>query len=268
MKNKPLVSVIVPVYNKVSTIFQSIESIFDQSYGNFEIVVVDDCSTDDSRKMIDGIKEPRLKKIYLVKNSGVAKAYEAGFKKAKGKYIFIQDSDDMSLPDRIEKCIENIGDADMLYHGIYLVSRHPSVAVAVRRYHPPKPYEYDRIFKEQYIPGVFMGKTSFFKKVKIPKEAYGAWDWMHHILLHQMGAKYKVLNEGLYEYYRFINSSLSHANEMSGKRQESIKWIQEYLKQNKLIPKNHKFGHGFSGKPLDKPNVKIDKYSMEDKNDR
>ena len=244
---KPLVSVICPVYNKQMTVNQSMQSIFDQSISEWELIMVDDASTDASTQLISSINEKRLRRIYLPKNGGVVNAYREGIKRAKGKYIMFHDSDDLSLPDRAEKCLANIGDADVLYHGVYVLARHPSIPLLAKRYKPAQPWKPERIYKEQYIPGIIFAKRDVLLKVKFPEEAEHAWDWMHHILLHQMGAKYKSLDIGLYEYYRYPDTSLSYKNEQEGTRQESIKWIQKYLKKNKIVKPSHKFGKGFLG---------------------
>jgi glycosyltransferase involved in cell wall biosynthesis len=248
---EPLVSIIAPAYNKQGTINQSLQSIFDQSYSNWELIVIDDCSTDATKNMLGIIGEPRMKKIYLVKNQGVVNAYREGIKRAKGKYIMFHDTDDMSLPDRIEKCVAGIGDADVLYHSMYVMARHPDpqIPIMARAYRPAQKWETERIYKEQYIPGIIFAKAEILKKVikNFPKEAEQAWDWMHHILLHQAGAKYTNIKEGLYEYYRFPTTSLSNKNEMDGTRQKSMKWIQQWLLKNKIVKKNHVFGKGFKG---------------------
>lgn len=246
---EPLVSIVVPTYQKQNTVNQSLQSLFDQSWSNWEIIVVDDASTDSTKNMLGIITEKRLKKVYLTENQGVVNAYREGIRRAKGKYIILHDSDDMSLPDRIEKCVKGIGEADVIYHSMYVMAHHPDpqIPIMARVYRPAQYWEPDRIYTEQYIPGVFMAKAELLKKIQIPEEATGAWDWMNHIMLHQMGAKYVNIQDGLYEYYRYQNSSLSHANEMSGKRQESVKWIQQWLKKNKIVKRNHVFGKGFKG---------------------
>jgi len=267
--SKPLVSIVCPCYNKAQTLGQSIQSIIDQSFTNWELILVDDCSTDNTQELLNTIhlqdidesnirKDRRIKKVYLPMNMGVVAAYRQGIMKARGKYIMFHDSDDMSLPDRIDKCLANIGDADVLYHGLYLIAKHAINPTTARRYKTVQEWTPDRIYTEQYIPGIIFAKASLLKKVVFPKEAKNAWDWMHHILLHQMGAKYVALNEGLYEYFRFPGNSLSYSNEVSGARQKSIKWIQQYLIKNKIVKKNHKFGKGFMayiGDKKEQPNI-------------
>ena len=245
---KPRISFVVPVYNKANTLVQSIQSIRDQTISDWEIVAVSDASTDQSEQILSMLKEPRLKKVFLPSNVGVVKAYQEGVKRAKGKYVIFHDPDDLSLPDRAEKCLAAIGDADVLYHGLYVFSKNPSLPIMSRRYMPAEKWDKDRIFTEQYIPGVICAKRKTLLEVRIPEDAWGMWDWMFHILLHQAGAKYQHLDNGLYEYIRFVNNSLSHGNDLSGKRLASIKWIQNYLVKNKLVKPGHKFGKGFTEK--------------------
>jgi len=247
---KPLVSVVVPCFNKEGTISQSIQSIFDQSISEWELIVVDDASTDHSRELVSMLTEKRLKRVYLPTNGGVVNAYRTGIERAEGKYVMFHDSDDISAPDRAEKCLKAIGDADVLYHGIYVLASHPDPRVRIisRQYRPPKPWTPNRIYTEQYINGAIFAKRETLLKIKFPKEASGMWDWFHHILLHRMGAKYTALDIGLYDYYRYPSISLSYKNEVSGKRQESIRWIQNYLIKEGLVKKGHKFGKGFRKK--------------------
>ena len=92
----PLVSIVMPAYNSEKTIIKSIKSILDQSYHNWELLVVDDGSTDKTEKIVlDYIKKD--KRIKLIKNSGkgVSSARNAGIDKSEGEYICFLDSDDL-----------------------------------------------------------------------------------------------------------------------------------------------------------------------------
>ncbi len=102
---EPLVSVVMPVYNCEKYISEAIESILNQTYKNLELIVVDDGSTDGSREIIDkiAIKDNRLKIFSHKKNKGISKALNKAISNSKGKYIARLDSDDVSLPQRLEK---------------------------------------------------------------------------------------------------------------------------------------------------------------------
>ena len=101
-----LVSVVMPVYNSSAYLPDAIESILGQSYPNFEFIIVNDGSTDHSEEIIKSYHDSRIKYIRLEQNHGNACARNLGLENASGKYVMIQDSDDMSLPDRMKIQVE------------------------------------------------------------------------------------------------------------------------------------------------------------------
>lgn len=105
MQNDPLVSVITPAYNAEKFIAETIESILNQTFKDFEYIILNDKSTDNTLKIIQEYakKDSRIIVIDNEKNLGIAGNRNEGIKKAKGKYIVWQDADDISLPMRIEK---------------------------------------------------------------------------------------------------------------------------------------------------------------------
>ena len=106
MNKKPLVSVIMPVYNGSIFMAKAIESILHQTYAHIEFLIVDDGSTDDTAKILKRYKKASPKKIRLFrmkKNSGAFAATNFAFSHAKGTYIALMDSDDISHRRRIEK---------------------------------------------------------------------------------------------------------------------------------------------------------------------
>jgi glycosyltransferase involved in cell wall biosynthesis len=102
---RPLVSIILPVYNAEKYIAESIHSLLQQTYSNIEIIVLNDGSKDNSEKVIAGLNDGRIK-YYSHANIGMAATLNKGLKLASGDYIARQDADDVSLPDRIKKQID------------------------------------------------------------------------------------------------------------------------------------------------------------------
>ena len=102
------ISVIIPTYNRGKSIIRSINSILVQTYHNLEILIVDDCSTDDTEYLISKIDDPRVKYIKLKENKGASFARNIGIKIATGKYISFQDSDDIYKTNKIEKQYINL----------------------------------------------------------------------------------------------------------------------------------------------------------------
>ena len=106
---KPLVSVVMPVYNSEKYIKEAIDSILAQTYSNFEFIIVYDKSTDKTLDIIKSYQDKRIK-IINGENKGLAAALNKGILSSKGKYIARMDSDDISLPERFEKqvaCLNN-----------------------------------------------------------------------------------------------------------------------------------------------------------------
>ena len=101
-----LVSVIMPSYNTERFIKSTIESVLCQSYGNLELIIVDDCSTDKTDEVVASFTDPRIKYIKNEKNSGAAVSRNRALREAKGKYVAFLDSDDLWTPDKLEKQIE------------------------------------------------------------------------------------------------------------------------------------------------------------------
>jgi glycosyltransferase involved in cell wall biosynthesis len=102
----PVITVIMAVYNGELYLRDSIRSILSQSFSDFELIIVDDCSSDKSRLIIDEFHDDRMIKIYLKNNVGPASARNLAIDLAKGKYTAIQDADDISLPVRFEEQIQ------------------------------------------------------------------------------------------------------------------------------------------------------------------
>lgn len=97
------VSVVIPTYNREGTIVRAIQSVQNQTYQNFEIIVVDDASTDHTREVIEGLKDDRIRYIRFPRNRGAGAARNTGVRAANGEYIAFQDSDDEWMPEKLEK---------------------------------------------------------------------------------------------------------------------------------------------------------------------
>ncbi|MDD5427698.1 MAG: glycosyltransferase family 2 protein [Candidatus Omnitrophica bacterium] len=99
---KAKVSVIIPAYNRAHTLMPAVKSAIDQHYDNMEIIIVDDCSSDNTKDVVAGIADKRIKYLRRAKNGGVAAARNDGIRAASGDYIAFLDSDDAWMPGKIE----------------------------------------------------------------------------------------------------------------------------------------------------------------------
>jgi glycosyltransferase involved in cell wall biosynthesis len=99
----PAITVYIPVYNREKYIKEAIDSVLAQTFQDFELILVDDGSTDNSVNIIKGYTDKRITLIEAPHNMGVRKAANMALKAAKGKYIVRLDSDDICVPERLEK---------------------------------------------------------------------------------------------------------------------------------------------------------------------
>lgn len=97
------VSVLIPVYNKAPYLRECLDSVYAQTFTDFEIVAVDDRSTDDSLAILEAETDPRLRIIALDRNRGAAGAANEGLDRCQGEYVVRMDADDIMVPDRIHK---------------------------------------------------------------------------------------------------------------------------------------------------------------------
>lgn len=105
---KDLVSIITPTYNCGKFITETLESVIAQTYKNWEMIIVDDCSKDDTQIIVEKYikKDKRIRYIKFEKNQGAAIARNTAIKEAKGKYIAFLDSDDLWSKDKLEKQLD------------------------------------------------------------------------------------------------------------------------------------------------------------------
>ena len=109
---EPLVSVIIPTYNRAYCIENAVQSVLQQDYENMEILIVDDGSTDDTEAVIKGIEDERIHYYKNSSNKGAAATRNIGLALAQGKYIAFQDSDDEWLEGKLRQQVEVLEHSD------------------------------------------------------------------------------------------------------------------------------------------------------------
>lgn len=116
---KELVSVIIPTYNRLELLKRSVESVMAQTYENWELIVVDDCSEDGTKEYIESLKDSRVFYYRNEVNMGPAASRNVGASKAKGSLLAFQDSDDVWMPDKLAKTVEALLAAPAEYALVY-----------------------------------------------------------------------------------------------------------------------------------------------------
>jgi glycosyltransferase involved in cell wall biosynthesis len=120
----PLVSIIIPTYNRAEDLKRALQSVFDQTFTNWEVVVVDNHSVDDTDSLIKSFNNQKIK-LFKIHNRGIISASRnLGLKHALGEYIAFLDSDDWWLPKKLEESIKYmIQGADIVYHDLFYVTK-------------------------------------------------------------------------------------------------------------------------------------------------
>ncbi|MFR4948348.1 glycosyltransferase family 2 protein [Thomasclavelia spiroformis] len=114
MEIQPIISVILPVYNGEKYLLEAIESVLNQTYRKFELIIINDGSTDGTKEIINKYYNNKLVKIFHRKNEGVSKSRNFGMSVSKGKYISFIDADDIYNEKYLELMLNNIGNSDFI----------------------------------------------------------------------------------------------------------------------------------------------------------
>lgn len=120
-RNKPIASVILTTYNRSDILPRAIKSVLKQNYQDYELIIVDDHSTDRTEDVVNSFNRDKIKYIHHEQNRGLAAARNTGIRKAQGKYIAFLDDDDEWLPGKLEKQVEFLDkhpDIGMVYCGM------------------------------------------------------------------------------------------------------------------------------------------------------
>lgn len=203
------VSVIIPVYNKEKYIYKCIDSVINQSYKNLEIIIIDDCSSDNSLNIICNFMDKRIKVIKLENNMGVSYSRNIGIKNSSGDYICFLDADDYWNRSKIEKQIRFINkkNCSFIYSDYAFVDCYGKVKSIV---HVPKIIDYYSSLKNTtiFISTVMLNMKNIDKKdILMPDYTIGQDTLVWWRLLKNGVVGYGI-NDVL-SYYRVGDKSLS-----------------------------------------------------------
>lgn len=205
-----LISIIMAAYNAEKTIEQAINSVLNQTYPDFELLVVNDCSNDRTVELVENIeaKDSRVRLISNAKNSGVSYTRKHGLEEAKGSWIAILDSDDAWAPEKLEKQInlQKRMNADLLFTGSAFMD---SDGRPIDWYlHAPMEVTYRQLLKQNVL-----SNSSALVRKELYAKYYAAGDEMHE----DFAIWLSILKEGKKAYgvdeplltYRIAKSSKS-----------------------------------------------------------
>jgi glycosyltransferase involved in cell wall biosynthesis len=203
-----LVSVLMSVYNSEDHLDSSIQSILNQTYKDFEFIIIDDGSKDKSVSIIEkyAAADPRIILIKNERNLGLASSLNKGIQLAKGKYIARQDADDLSVPERLETQLNYAithEDVDIVASNSYIIDIHGNLVCETKKFSRIKNY-YDKLLNRKaiFIHGSAFLKTSKLLEVGLyDSRFYYSQDGEYWLRLISNGAKVHIIEQSLY-YYR------------------------------------------------------------------
>ena len=218
MEGNPKVSVIIPTYNRAILLGRAIESVLNQTFQDFELIIIDDGSTDNTDEVIKEFQKKDNRIVYLKhdKNRGGSAARNTGIKASRGEYIAFLDSDDEWLPEKLEKQInvfkklsDNIG---LVYSGYYEVLEQ-NVEVLSKIIPIFKGDIYKNILKSNILgsPTPLIRKICFEKAGLFDETLLSCQDWDLWIRIAKY-YKFDFLKEILAKYYIHGNQISTNLN--------------------------------------------------------
>jgi len=237
----PKVSVILPTYNRAHIIEKAIQSVLKQTYQDFEIIIIDDGSKDDTEKIIRGFQEKdnRIKYIRFEENKGAA-ARNAGINMSKGEYITFQDSDDEWVIDKLEKqmkVIETSSENIVVYCGFWRIDGDektyiPDINISNREGNIHK-----ELLKRNFIgtPSILLLKKNLEKIGMFDENLSRLQDWDLAIRLSKY-YNFKLIDEPLYISYVLSDSISANYEALIIAMQIILaKYQDEIYKDHKII---------------------------------
>lgn len=169
--NKPLVSVIIPTYNRADSIGESIRSLLSQTYTNFEIIIVDDGSTDKTEQVIKKFKDNKIRYVKHEKNKGVAYALNTGIKESNGFFISFLGSDDEWLPEKLDKELKVFQQSNsklgVVYSGLWQLKGDKKTYKPSATFRRKEGNIHEEILKGNFVNGLSLIKKECFEIVGV-----------------------------------------------------------------------------------------------------
>ena len=224
---KPIVSVVMCVYNRSKELRQAIKSVIQQTFQDWEMIIIDDGSKEDLKSVVEEFKDERLLYKKLPVNGGVPVARNIGNSMATGDYIAVLDSDDIAFPERLQVQVDTLTqnpDIDVVYSSCWVVFPNDLTA----------PYIYDAhewslwkmLFKENLcFHSTVMFRRSCLMTAQYRESCRYGSDYVFLAELAAHGKKFKKIDKPLLRYCRH-NQSISRES-----RQEQTEMSREHIKQ-------------------------------------
>jgi glycosyltransferase involved in cell wall biosynthesis len=225
-----MVTVVIPTYNRANLIARSIKSVLSQTYQDFELVVVDDGSTDNTKEVIDSFDDDRIRYVRHSENKGEAATRNTGIKVGRGEYIACQDSDDEWLPEKLAKQVQAFEncppDIGVVYTGFWKIENNEKTYIPFSWVNQKEGDIHRELLKGNFIgsPATLIKKECFKKVGMFDEKLFHLVDWE------------LWLRVSKYYHFRFVDEPLLVAHYDS----DNVSINQdEFIKAQELILEKH-----------------------------
>lgn len=203
MPADPLVSVIIPTYNRANLIQRAVRSVLAQTYAKFELIVVDDCSLDNTVSLVSAVQDDRVKVIRHQANQGEGASRNTGMQVSRGKYAAFLDSDDEWLPSKLERQVAALeaSQAALCYCQTYLEETPGKFVIR-----PQRPYQGGHLLRylicevqaAMQSSGLVVHRD-YWQPFETTFRVHTDWDWLFQ--LRQRTSRFVFVAEPLYYFH-------------------------------------------------------------------
>lgn len=242
--SNPKISVVIPTYNRADSILKTIDSVLVQTFHDFEILIIDDGSEDNTKEIIENLNSPKIKYIYQ-ENAGASSARNTGIKNSEGEFIAFLDSDDTWFPEKLEKQLnvfEHNKNIDIVYSAFEWIQ----VRIDKKEINRYKNYEKKEDFVKFLLcemlpicPISMMKKTVFDKVGVFDENLVVSEDW-DLCLRFVSEFNFYYLDEVLTSFYRH-NKSLSATADFEKVKKTHLIVLERFFNNTENIRKYGKF---------------------------
>lgn len=238
-KYNPCVSIVIPTYNRAHLIKKSLKSVLNQTYQNFEIIVVDDGSTDNTQEILESFNENRIKYIKHKQNKGTAAARNTGIKHSKCDFIAFQDSDDEWFPEKLEKEMKAFENSTIkvgvVYTGLWYVKNNSKKYVPYPQITKKEGNIHDELLTGNFVSGLSVIRKICFEKLGLFNESLPSLeDWELYIRISKYFC-FKFIDEPLAAAYCSSDSASINYSNLTKSSELILEKHFEYFNKNKKI---------------------------------
>jgi len=245
----PSVSIILPTYNREHLLSRAIQSVLNQTYQDFELIIVDDGSTDDTEKVVKNFNCEIIKYIRHDKNKGLSAARNTGIRVAKGDYMAFQDSDDEWMPEKLEKQIRAFETASpavgIVYTGRYRIINNKKDYMPPTKWTPKDSDLFNNLLKANFVaPPTALVRRECFERTGMFDEQFPAFEDWELFLRMSRYYQFKFIHEPLAIIYHQPDSISANQGALIKGLKQLLKTYFEDIKQDKTVLGRYCFSLG------------------------